>query len=233
MSTDIEVLPRPQLFITEDGSPTLYNAEIGEHYHSRHGAVQESQHIFIEAGLKYRLALLPQTSPLRILEVGFGTGLNALMTLMLAQREGLEIRYTSLEAYPISTGLASELHFPLEGSGPLLAELHAQSWGEALSLESYPPFVLEKIQTKLEDYQPEGSYDLIYFDAFSPDAQPELWAEEIFCRLYLAARSRAVLTTYCAKGEVRRRLQRSGWLVERLAGPPGKREMLRATKPSD
>lgn len=223
----------PELYITEDGSPTLYNAELGEHYHSRHGAVQESQHIFIEAGLKHRLALLPPVRPLRILEVGFGTGLNALMTLMLAQREGLEIHYTSLEAYPISMGLASELHFPLEGSGPLLAELHAQSSGQALPLVSYPPFVLEKIQTKLEDYPPEGSYDLIYFDAFSPEAQPELWQEEVFHTLCHAARPGAVLTTYCAKGEVRRRLQRSGWLVERLAGPPGKREMLRATKPSD
>lgn len=217
---------------TEDGSPTLYSNQFGEHYHSIHGAIQESQHIFIEAGLKAHLRA-NNSRVLNILEVGFGTGLNALMTAIISEQLGLTVNYTSLELYPIEKDIYEQLQFDLNSpiSDLCLKELHTVPWDKPIRLETIPSFTLEKKHIALQDYQPKGEeLDLVFFDAFSPEAQPELWSEEIFRRLYHASRWGAVLTTYCAKGEVRRRLQRAGWIVERLAGPPGKREMLRASK---
>lgn len=222
----------PQIRPTEDGSLTLYNPSIGEHYHSIHGAVQESRHIFIEAALRQRLTSPLPADRLHILELGFGTGLNALMTLELAQREQLEVHYTSLELYPVAPSIYQALDYPLSlpESKLYLNRLHEAEWDKAILIEGTKGFVLEKRWTDMLCYEPQHLVDVIYFDAFSPESQGELWSEDFFRRLYHASRDGAILTTYCAKGEVRRRLQRSGWCVERLPGPPGKREMLRATK---
>ena len=216
---------------TEDGSPTLYNPLFGEHYHSIHGAVQESMHIFIEAGLHSWLKNSTKQS-LHILEVGFGTGLNALLTALDEQSKELSLHYTSLELYPIQEEIYSQLHFDIKhrDSDKCLQELHSTAWNTAISLQCNPYFTLEKRHCALQNFSATHPIDLIYFDAFSPEVQEELWDEAIFKVLYDKSHSGAIIVTYCAKGEVRRRLQRAGWQVERLAGPPGKREMLRGTK---
>lgn len=218
-----------QLIRTEDGSSTLYHPAVGEHYHSIHGAVEESQHVFIEMGLSARLEQ-PYAAPLQILEIGLGTGLNALLTLLSAGEH--PIHYTALEPFPLGEELSSALSFPqlgLEGQHYLEC-LHRAPWGRAVPLEGAALFSLEKLEIPLACYERQAPLDLIYFDAFSPESQPELWTEELFARIFAWARPGAVLTTYSAKGEVRRRLQRAGWFVERLPGPPHKREMLRATR---
>lgn len=222
----------PQIITTSDGSPTLYNSQLGEHYHSVHGAVQESRHIFIEAALSHRIAQTIPTEGLRLLELGFGTGLNALMTLEALRGTDIAVHYTSLELYPVPESVYRQLSFPLEvpERDAWLQALHEAPWELEYPLPESPSFVLCKRQTDIASYTPELGLDVIYFDAFSPETQPELWCEELFARLYMASRPGAVLTTYCAKGEVRRRLARAGWQVERLPGPPGKREMLRASK---
>lgn len=219
----------PTLYTTADGSPTLYSPLSGEHYHSVHGAVQESLHIFIEYALAHRAR--ETDAPLNILEVGFGTGLNALLTLRWATDNGRLVNYTTLEKFPIPTEVYRQLQYTaLPGSDSQLQALHEAPWEKACSMA--PHFQLTKLRVDLcqlpTTIQPA---DIIYFDAFSPEAQPELWTEEIFVRLYQLSRPGAVLTTYCAKGEVRRRLQRAGFVVERLPGPIGKREVLRATRP--
>lgn len=221
----------PHIIRTEDGSPTIYTPRFKEHYHSVHGAVQESRHIFISAGLAQRLHLGVEGA-LSILEFGFGTGLNALLSLLYATENAVPLRYTSLELYPIGEELYRALDFGLEipKAKAYIEALHTSPWGMWQKIEGAEGFELLKLQTDMQHFEPQSGYDLIYFDAFSPEAQPELWSEDLFRRLYEGANPQAVLTTYCAKGEVRRRLERAGWRVERLAGPPGKREMLRATK---
>lgn len=226
-TTQIEI----ELRQTTDGSSTLYNATLGEHYHSMHGALQESQHIFLSSALVHRASL--SAGDLHLLEVGFGTGLNALLTLLWAEREHRPVAYTTLELYPISLELARSLEFPIEGYSikevrMRLDQLHAASWGEVVELTPY--FSLEKLQIDLCGYRSESKFDVVYFDAFSPEVQPDLWEEEIMTCLYRATKGGGVLTTYSAKGEVRRRLQRAGFVVERLPGPIGKREILRANK---
>lgn len=219
----------PELYRTEDGSLTLYNPIIGEHYHSTHGALQESRHIFIGYGLLPQLQSKPACA-LRILEVGFGTGLNALLSWQEATRTACPIDYTSLELYPLAADVYEQLSFAIEPQADTdarLQQLHRAPWDERCILDEC--FTLYKRQADLCSAELGRGYDLIYFDAFSPESQPELWSEEIFTRLVHAANSGAVLVTYCAKGEVRRRLQRAGFVVERLAGPPGKREVLRGT----
>lgn len=220
----------PEFHLTKDGSLTLYNPSLGEHYHSTHGALQESRHIFIGYGLLPLLASNP-TEPLHILEVGFGTGLNALLSWREATRVSHPIHYTTLELYPLEPVVYEQLHFDLAPQAVTqerLQQLHRAQWDKPIIMDEY--FTLHKRHVDLTSVDlGKESYDLIYFDAFSPEAQPELWSEEGFIRIAEASALGAVLTTYCAKGEVRRRLQRAGFMVERLAGPPGKREVLRAT----
>lgn len=225
----------PHIELTEDGSLTLFAPSFGEYYHSTHGAVQESLHIYIGMAWADRLhALRGADTPLRLFEVGFGTGLNALLTYQMAEAERIPVHYYSIEKYPVAPEVYEALHYegvtgPLD-SAEVLHALHSAPWGKAVQLS--PFFTLEKLHGDLtECHFPEG-LSVIYYDAFSPDSQPELWAEELFARLFAASLPEAVLTTYCAKGEVRRRLQRAGFLVERLPGPPGKREVLRARVPA-
>ena len=227
--------PKIEVRTTADGSPTLYVPALDEHYHSHHGAAQESRHVFIAAGLVPLLDAgrgQPGQPPLRLLEVGLGTGLNALLTLQQAQAAGAAVAYDGYETLPLPPATVAALA-PQWASAPALSQafyqLHAAPWGEAGALA--PGFLLTKIQAPVQTATlPAEQYDLIYFDAFAPEKQPELWMEEVFAKLYAAAAPGAVLVSYCAQGQFRRNLRAAGWLTEKLPGPPGKREMTRARK---
>ena len=218
----------PELVKTDDGSDTLFVRELGEHYHSTFGAVQESMHIFIEAGLR------KCNQPLiNIFEVGFGTGLNAYLTVLESIKTSQSIRYISVEKYPILEELWSAINYPgiiPEGNPLLFRMMHEARWNEEVKITDH--FSILKLSTDLEDvdYSVFPLFDLIYFDAFSPDKQPKLWATTIFRQLASHCVPNAKLVTYCAKGIVRRSLIEAGFTTERIPGPPGKREMLRGTK---
>ncbi|MDP5172180.1 MAG: tRNA (5-methylaminomethyl-2-thiouridine)(34)-methyltransferase MnmD [Bacteroidia bacterium] len=207
---------------TRDGSPTLYSERFNQHYHSVHGAIQESQHVFLDMGLR-ALADRPQ---LRILEMGFGTGLNALMTALQAT---MPVHYLSLEAYPISQAQWEVLDYGERlGDQALFLAMHSAPWNVPVQLR--PNFILEKSYTTLEAFPGTQHIDLVYWDAFAPDSQPELWTVEVFSNIYRSMNDAGILTTYSAKGDVRRALMAAGFQVAKVPGPPGKREMLRATK---
>lgn len=211
---------------TEDGSSTLYVPELDEHYHSFHGAIQESEHVFIEHGLQ-----AVQSGTVKVFEMGFGTGLNCMLTKLHAGNK--VVNYTSIEKYPVEQALFSLLNYArvlnLNDEGRrFFDEIHAAPWGKDLQI--HKQFSLFKIQGDIKGYCHKSSYNLVYYDAFAPKVQPALWSYEIFKSLYDAMENGGVLTTYCAKGEVRRTLQKCGFEVERLPGPPGKREMLRGVK---
>ena len=205
-----------ELLITSDGSHTLFVPEIDECYHSSHGAIQESQHIFIEAGLKQCAK-----TDIRILEIGFGTGLNALLACAEAEKAGKRIHYTTLEKFPLLPDKALLLNFPQlidENLKAVFETIHLSNWNELQNIS--PFFILEKLETDFTTYNPTDKYDVIFFDAFSPEKQPEMWTQKQFEKIAAHCNSEAILTTYCAKGIVRRALQSAGFTVERLPGPP-------------
>lgn len=211
---------------TADGSHTLFIPEMDEHYHSVNGAVQESRHVFIEAGLHHQAK-----KDITVFEIGFGTGLNAFLTLLDAEEKNRKVDYYSVELYPLEPELVQSLNYGkviCPEKEDLFQALHAAPWNEAASITNL--FTLHKIQGDNNSCTlPEG-IDLVYFDAFAPDKQPEMWNQEIFDRLYAHMAEGGILTTYCAKGAVRRMMKEAGYSVERIPGPPGKREMLRAIK---
>lgn len=215
--------------ITEDGSHTLFVPSLNEHYHSTHGAVQESQHVYIGAGLN-----ACAKERINVLEIGFGTGLNAFLTMLEAEKTGRNTVYTSLELFPIAPSDAAKLNYA-DLVAPLQKEnfykLHAAPWETEVAITRR--FSLRKHVTDFSNpanFRPANKFDVIFFDAFAPEKQPEMWTQEIFDAIYALCASDAVLTTYCAKGSVRRMLQSAGFTLERLAGPPGKREVLRGIK---
>lgn len=212
---------------TADGSYTLFVPEMDEHYHSVKGALTESEHIFINMGLKHTTIAEPH-----ILEIGFGTGLNAFLTLLEAEGNQRKIHYTTLEKYPLDTEVLQQLNYP-EIIAPEAAELyykmHQATWNTPVAITPY--FTLQKIETDYTTFSFQQKYDIIYFDAFAPEKQPEMWSQQLFDNLYQTMNPGGILTTYCAKGVVRRMLQSAGFIVERLPGPPGgKREILRGNK---
>lgn len=215
---------------TDDGSATLFVPELNEHYHSTKGAHTESQHIFVDMGLKVSSAPSP-----RILEIGFGTGLNAWLTLEEAERSGRNVHYTGVELYPLQWDMVEQLGYVGKKDEPtamdLFRQIHTSIWEKDIPLT--PHFTLRKVQADIHhfcEFSQERA-DVIYFDAFAPEKQPEMWTEELFHRLYVLLNEGGLLTTYCAKGIVRRMLQAAGFTVERIPGPPGgKREILRAWK---
>ena len=215
-----------QIVKTSDGSHTIYVPELNEHYHSIHGAVQESQHIFIREGYDNCNA-----EPLNIFEAGFGTGLNALLTAVRAVKENREVYYTSIEKYPVGSDLIMSLnHYEFAGpDGKRIFELIQSSPWEQMNCICNN-FNLRKINGDLSDYIPEYPIDLVYFDAFSPDVQPELWTFEIFRKLCNSMKTGGILTTYSVKGDVTRALKAAGFRVEKIPGPPRKRQITRATK---
>ena len=212
---------------TRDGSSTLFSQQFQEHYHSLHGAIQESQHVFIKMGLVPCLQLREELS---ILEVGLGTGLNALLTLLY--RSESKIHYHAIENYPLNKEQVEKLNYPDQlgnaDCSTYLTKIHQAPWNLEVSLT--PNFFLQKTHINLQDFQPQNSFHLVYFDAFAPNTQPELWTDEIFSKIYACCEPEAALVTYSSKGAVRRTLQAVGFEVEKLPGPPGKREMLRAWK---
>ena len=214
-----------QIRRTDDGSITLFSEMFQECYHSSGGAVKESMHVFINAGLTTL-----SKSQMNIFEVGFGTGLNALLTLLEAQKHDLTIEYTAIELYPVEKTIVEKLVYApfLKTENSLFQSLHQSPWNERTQI--IPNFFLRKIYGNLTTASLEEKYDLVYFDAFSPAIQPELWTDEVFAKMFNAMSKGGLLTTYCAKGAVRRAMQKAGFLVERLPGPPPKREMLRARK---
>jgi tRNA U34 5-methylaminomethyl-2-thiouridine-forming methyltransferase MnmC len=217
------------ILVSNDGSHTVFSQQFGFAYHSHFGAVTESAHVFIMAGLRYKAAVQKR---IRVLEAGFGTGLNAWMTCLEAEKRNLEVEYVGLEQYPISTDMAAELNYPNILQVPERREeflrLHQADWGCKYDFSS--AFSFSKWQHSIETFEAIDTFDLIYFDAFAPQAQPELWSEEVMTRMYRSLRSEGVLVTYCAQGEFKRALKKAGFLVERLQGPPGKREMTRGVK---
>lgn len=222
---------------TADGSPTLYVPALDEHYHSHHGAAQESRHVFIGAGLGPLLAAglgQPGRPPLRVLEVGLGTGLNALLTLEAAQAAGAAVAYAGYETVPLPPAAVGALAVQWAAAPALDAAftlLHAGPWGAAFALAE--GFEMTKVQAPIQAAGLPGHfYSLIYFDAFAPEKQPELWTEAVFQKLFAAAAPGALLVSYCAQGQFRRNLRAAGWFTEKLPGPPGKREMTRARKPA-
>lgn len=209
---------------TADGSATLFVKELDEHYHSVKGALTESNHIFRDSAFLYRA----DGSPLRLLEVGFGTGLNAAVTAMVAD-VSRPVHYISLEKFPVPEETLHQLRYEELVESSILDKIHSAPWGKEVEL--VPGFILEKrLSDYISDPLPEG-VDVVYFDAFAPEKQPDMWIREAFERLVGVMNRGCVLSTYCAKGEIRRRLESLGLRVERIPGPPGgKREILRATR---
>jgi tRNA U34 5-methylaminomethyl-2-thiouridine-forming methyltransferase MnmC len=235
---------RREIVVTKDGSPSLFLPEHNEHYHSIHGAVQESMHVFMKMGLekiqdsKLKIensAVDARQESISILEIGFGTGLNVFLTFQRVNVKGkvkgdVDVEYTSIEAFPLKEEEWSAINYAnSEEEKNVFEDLHRAEWNKKVQLSEN--FSLTKLEITLENYFPEPeSFDLIFFDAFSPRVQPELWTEEVFKKMFSSLKKGGILVTYCAKGQVRRNMKAAGFEVERAPGPPGKREMLRGFK---
>ncbi len=217
------------IFVTQDGSHSVFSEKYGVSYHSKYGAVTESAHVFIDAGLRFKAVVQQEIA---ILEVGFGTGLNAFMTWLEAERRNLHVHYVGIEAYPIPADDADTLNYADQLDKPnRLADfkrLHHCAWDRSARLSEH--FSLHKKQIRLEAFRTTQRFDLVYFDAFAPQAQPELWTERILGLMYRVLKPEGALVTYCAQGAFKRTLKKVGFEVEGLEGPPGKREMTRGLK---
>jgi len=220
---------KTEFVISEDGSHTLFVPELKEHYHSTHGAINESKHVFINAGLH---KALEGKQKINILELGFGTGLNALLTFVEVKQKDCFVNYTSYETYPLEEAIYSKLNYPDLISGnvkDVFLQMHKASWNKEFHISEN--FVLNKINDKIENLSEKSEkYDLIYFDAFAPDIQKELWTEELFNKIFNVMNPGGILVTYSAKGIVKRALKSAGFVLENLPGPIGKREITRAVK---
>lgn len=218
---------------TADGSVTLYRQDLEEHYHSIKGALGESRHVYIELGLRHYIDENRKSikSGIRIFEVGFGTGLNAALAAALANTERIPTEYFAIELFPLSSDVYEQL-FKFQGNeySREFIMVNRADWDKPIKINDF--FTLHKIKQDLIKADLPQDLNVVFFDAFAPEKQPEMWDENIFRRIFDAMSPGAVLTTYCAKGRIRRMLQSIGFLAERLPGPPGgKREVLRATKP--
>jgi len=215
---------------TNDGSLTLRSVQLDEHYHSVVGALRESRHVYIDAGLRWI-----KGEHIDLLEVGLGTGLNLLLSWIEAERSGSMISYTAIEPFPVDLAALRALDHAticgVEEKRSRFEELMTTSANAWMDVDDHLRF--RRIERPVQELTDEAAYDVVYFDAFGPNTQPEMWTLDVFARTYRALRPGGILVTYCAKGEVRRTMQAAGFSVERLQGPPGKREMLRATKPID
>ncbi len=214
-----------KLSLTKDGSHTLWSEQAKENYHSVFGAIQESRHIFIQAGLQ---VFSYKTEPINILEIGLGTGLNALLSFQWSEENNIPVDYFAIEAYPLDISIIKKLNYPeiLSISKKTFFSIHQKNKEK---IGSFFSFQMQEIM--LETYFPKRNFfDLIYFDAFSPDVQPEMWTETNFRKLYDSLKPGGFMVTYSTKGTVKRALKSVGFKIEKLPGPPGKREFLRAKK---
>lgn len=217
-----------EIRITEDGSKTIYIPELDENYHSFHGALQEARHVFIENGFR-----AVNKQEFAVLEIGFGTGLNALLTALEAEYSNKMIHYHGLEAYPVESELLAQMDYCSVIDSPKCEELfttiHRAKFDQACSINVH--FELTKIHALLKDYSPKADqFDLIYYDAFGPRAQEDMWSISHFQKLFDSLKPGGIFVTYCAKGQVKRDLKSVGFQLESLPGPPGKREMTRGVK---
>ena len=216
---------KSKLVITNDGSHSIFNPEVNETYHSKHGAIVEAEYIFIRHGFS---ALNKKN--LTILEIGFGTGLNALLTLQKATQKKVTVNYHTMELYPVNKDKYKKLNFTdlIGMEKDDLLDLHQSEWEKECQITDY--FKLTKSKTSLENYTSKTKFDIIYFDAFSPEKQPELWTDIIFKKMHEYLKEDGFLVTYCAKGVVKRTMKAVGFEIVVLDGPPGKRQMTRANK---
>lgn len=214
---------------TQDGSHSIFSEKFGVSYHSKYGAIQETEHVFINAGLRPKAV---QQSEIHIIDIGFGTGLNAFMTFLEAKKEGLTIHYTGVEAFPISVKEARKLNYSNELNVPEsqndFMKMHEANWDETIAISEV--FHLTKVKKQFQALTFENQFDVIYFDAFAPSSQPELWEIPLLQIMYDALKTDGVLVTYCAKGQFKRNLKAVGFTVEGIPGPIGKREMTRGRK---
>lgn len=222
----------PEVVSTGDGSHTLFIPALGEHYHSFHSSVREAYHVYVEAGLEWVLERVQ--GEVEVFEVGFGTGLNALVTALTAKEAGRSVHFNSIELYPLEPQMCSALnyckHIEDAAASKIFESLHAAQWNEQAAIHSN--FSLFKFQDDFMKWTPESNaYHLILFDAFGFRAQEELWSVDIFRKCLSMLKPGGALVTYASKGLVRRNMLEAGFLVEKLPGPPGKREMVRAVKP--
>ncbi len=218
------------ILTTEDNSHTVFSQHFGAQYHSRHGAIEESMHVFISAGL-FKFYSQGKKS-ISIFEMGMGTGLNVLLTYLEAEELNLEINYQTVESHPVEMDLVHKLNYAevlnRSNSNKFLKDLHTSPWEESTALTER--FKIRKSKSSIESYTFHQKVDLIYFDAFAPSCQPELWTAELHQKLYDNLNKGGILVTYCTQGAFRRNLVSLGYQIERLNGPGRKREMLRATK---
>ncbi|MCL2131964.1 MAG: tRNA (5-methylaminomethyl-2-thiouridine)(34)-methyltransferase MnmD [Lentimicrobiaceae bacterium] len=217
--------------LTRDGSSSIFSEAVNQHYHSYFGALQESQHLFIEAGLCSEL--LSSLKEISILEIGFGTGLNALLTYFKAEELRKTIYYEAIERYPLTQTETELLNYPdilpYSCAKEIFETLHRISWNEKQAISDN--FTLQKRQiSALDANYPPNTFDLVYFDAFSPEAQPELWTKEVFFPIYNSMKKGGILLTYSTKGSVKQTTKDVGFQIEKLPGPAGKREILRGKK---
>jgi tRNA U34 5-methylaminomethyl-2-thiouridine-forming methyltransferase MnmC len=219
-----------KLILTGDGSHTISMPELNVTYHSIHGAIQESKHVFIEAGLKG--LILAEEAKLNIFEVGFGTGLNALLTIIEAEKLQKEIHYETVEPFPLDSNETRSLNYckqlGREELQPVFEQLHSCKWEKKINITAN--FRFKKTRSNLLNFETSETFKLIYFDAFAPNAQPELWTKEIFEKMFAMLTPGGILVTYCSKSDVRRAMQDARFTVEKLPGPRGKREMIRGAR---
>lgn len=214
-----------KIIITNDGAHSIFSSQVNESYHSKHGSIVEAEHVFIKNGL-----LAINKKNINILEIGFGTGLNALLSLQKSIQKNININYRAIELYPITKDEYLQLNFPeligMEKS--VFNKLHEGKWEKKNQINKN--FKLTKHKISIEEFKTKKSFDIIYFDAFSPEKQPELWTKKIFSKMYSNLKSNGFLVTYCAKGIVKRTLKEIGFEVLSLDGPPGKRQMTKANR---
>ena len=218
------------IITTADGSHSLFVAELNEHYHSVHGAIQESEHVFINHGLR---AVDSEKKKIRILEIGMGTGLNVFLTFLYSVSSSGYIDYTAIEPFPLEVATIKALNYvgllKAEKHSDIFSTIHSSPWNEK-GYHLSDTFLFEKVKNKIQEIDFAEPFDLVYFDAFAPRSQPEMWTGEVFNRLFSVMSRGGIIVTYCAKGEVKRTMKNSGFTVETLPGPPGKREMTKAIR---
>lgn len=225
---------KPALYTTNDGSHTLYLESLDETYHSRNGAIEESMYVFIEKGLNTFLAQHPEIKTIQIFEVGFGTGLNAILTFLESKKLTISIIYHSIEAYPLAHSIIEQLNYSNNfelADQAIFKKMHQSEWNKPIVLSE--KFTLVKHHQKLENFEInhlQNTINVIFMDAFAPNKQAEMWEIPIFEKLFNLLTSAGILVTYTSKGDVKRAMQQVGLLVEKLAGPPRKRHMLRGIK---
>lgn len=215
-----------KIISTTDGSDTLYSPQFNEHYHSTFGAINESKHIFIKEGLNFS-----QLKSLNIFEVGFGTGLNAFLSFLESEDHNLTVKYTSIEKYPVDTDITKNLNYPellSKKYKDIFTQLHECKWDIKIKLSEN--FIFKKVLLDFNQYKFTENFDLIFFDAFAPETQADLWSTENFTKIYNALNNKGIFTTYSSKGLVKNNLRKAGFNVKRLKGPKGKRHILRAEK---